>query len=83
MAEEQYYTISQVAEMLNEFPGLTVSSLRFLEKEELVTPERTAGGHRRYTLAQLYIHPLLFQVPADRLGHFSVKHWHQLFELLD
>ena len=52
MAEEQYYTISQVAEMLNEFPGLAVSSLRFLEKE-LVTPERTAGGHRRYTQADV------------------------------
>jgi len=32
---------------------LTVSSLRFLEKEGLVTPERTAGGHRRYTQADV------------------------------
>ena len=54
MAEEEYYTISQVAEMLDsEFPDLTVSSLRFLEKEGLVTPGRTAGGHRRYTQADV------------------------------
>jgi len=50
VVSEEYFTISQVVEKLHsEFPDLTVSSLRFLEKEELVTPERTAGGHRRYT----------------------------------
>jgi len=54
MAEERYYTISQVAETLSqEFPDLTISSLRFLEREGLVTPERTAGGHRRYTQADV------------------------------
>ncbi|MBU0703302.1 MAG: MerR family transcriptional regulator [Chloroflexi bacterium] len=54
MAEEETYTISQVAEMLSqEYEDLTVSSLRFLEKEGLVTPERTAGGHRRYTQADV------------------------------
>ena len=49
VVSKEYFTISQVAEMLNEFPDLTISSLRFLEREGLVTPERTAGGHRRYT----------------------------------
>ena len=54
MTEEEYYTISQVAEMLDsEFPDLTVSSLRFLEKEGLMRPERTTGGHRRYTQAHV------------------------------
>jgi len=54
MTKEQYYTISQVTEALSpEFPDLTVSSLRFLEKEGLVVPERTAGGHRRYTQADI------------------------------
>ncbi len=54
MAEEEYYTISQVAETLSsDFPDLTISSLRFLEKEGLVTPERTAGGHRRYSQADV------------------------------
>jgi len=54
MTEERYYTISQVADTLSpEFPDLTVSSLRFLEKEGLVIPERTAGGHRRYTQADV------------------------------
>jgi len=54
MAEDSCYTISQVVEMLGqEYGDLTVSSLRFLEKEGLVTPERTAGGHRRYTQADV------------------------------
>jgi DNA-binding transcriptional MerR regulator len=54
VTEEEYYTISQVAEMLDsEFPDLTISSLRFLEREGLVRPERTAGGHRRYTQADV------------------------------
>ena len=54
MSEEIYYTISQVVEMLGpEYDDLTVSSLRFLEKEGLVTPERTTGGHRRYSQADV------------------------------
>ncbi len=54
MVEIKYYTISQVVEMLSqEYEDLTVSSLRFLEEEGLVTPERTAGGHRRYTQADV------------------------------
>ncbi|MFH1928614.1 MAG: MerR family transcriptional regulator [Chloroflexota bacterium] len=54
MAENTYYTISQVVEMLGqEYGDLTVSSLRFLEKEGLVIPGRTAGGHRRYTQADV------------------------------
>lgn len=54
MAEERYYTIGQVVELLSpEYPDLTVSSLRFLEKEGLVIPQRTAGGHRRYTPADI------------------------------
>jgi DNA-binding transcriptional MerR regulator len=54
MSEEKYYTIGQVVEMLSrEYQDLTVSSLRFLEQEGLVSPERTDGGHRRYTQADV------------------------------
>ncbi len=48
MSEEQY-TISKTLELLrSEFPDLTLSSLRFLEKEGLLQPHRTQGGHRLY-----------------------------------
>ena len=51
---EKHYTIAQVVDMLSrEYEDVTVSSLRFLEQEGLVTPERTAGGHRRYTQADV------------------------------
>lgn len=49
MSEEQY-TISKTLELLrSEFPDLTLSSLRFLEKEGLLQPHRTQGGHRLYS----------------------------------
>ncbi len=32
-----------------EFPDITISKIRFLEAEGLVTPERTASGYRRFT----------------------------------
>lgn len=42
-------TIGQVVERLSaEFPDVTHSSLRFLEREGLIAPSRTAGGHRLF-----------------------------------
>lgn len=38
-----------VALLQKEFPDLTSSSLRFLEKEGLLHPQRTPGGHRLYS----------------------------------
>ena len=41
--------IGQVRDMLvEEFPDLTISKLRFLEDQGLVTPERSKGGYRLY-----------------------------------
>lgn len=49
MVQGQFYTIGQIVEQLqSEFPDLSPSSLRFLEKEGLLAPQRTAGGHRLY-----------------------------------
>lgn len=43
-------SIGVVLERLNaEFPDVTVSKIRFLESEGLITPERTASGYRRFT----------------------------------
>lgn len=47
--EPDLLTIGRVVELLQqEFPDITVSSLRFLEREGLVTPQRKPGGHRLY-----------------------------------
>src|SRR4051794_23534094 len=32
-----------------DFPDVTISKIRFLEAEGLVTPDRTASGYRRFT----------------------------------
>ncbi len=50
MVQGQLYTIGQIVEQLqSEFPDLSPSSLRFLEKEGLLSPQRTPGGHRLYS----------------------------------
>lgn len=38
-----------VEQLSREYPDITHSSLRFLEREKLVEPERTPGGHRLYS----------------------------------
>ena len=56
-------TIGQVVEQLSaEFPDITHSSLRFLEREGLITPDRTIGGHRLF--------------PADQVNRIrTIKLW--------
>ncbi len=43
-------TIGRVCEELKaEFPSVSISKIRFLEDQRLVTPQRTAGGYRKYS----------------------------------
>ena len=43
-------SIGAVLELLRpDFPDVTISKIRFLEAEGLVTPERTPSGYRRFT----------------------------------
>lgn len=46
---EQYYSISQVAKLLN----LTPQTLRFYEQEGLIHPQKSANGYRRYTMENI------------------------------
>ena len=42
-------SIGEVLSLLKrEFPDITISKIRFLEAEGLITPERTASGYRRF-----------------------------------
>jgi MerR HTH family regulatory protein len=43
------YTMGRAAEMLGTTPGF----LRSLDEAKLITPQRSAGGHRRYSRSQL------------------------------
>ncbi|PKQ28906.1 MAG: hypothetical protein CVT63_00240 [Candidatus Anoxymicrobium japonicum] len=50
VAEEKKYGIGEVQEILvKEFPDVTISKIRFLEKEGLIEPERTKSGYRKYS----------------------------------
>jgi DNA-binding transcriptional MerR regulator len=43
-------SIGAVLDLLRpDFPDVTISKIRFLEAEGLVTPDRTASGYRRFT----------------------------------
>ena len=49
-AGETTYTIGKVVKMLSaSFPDLTVSKVRYLESEGLVSPTRTKSGYRTYS----------------------------------
>jgi DNA-binding transcriptional MerR regulator len=49
--DEDYpaYTMGRAAEMLGTTPGF----LRSLDEAKLITPQRSSGGHRRYSRYQL------------------------------
>ncbi|MDM2321195.1 MerR family transcriptional regulator, partial [Mycobacteroides abscessus] len=43
-------SIGSVLDLLRpEFPDVTISKIRFLESEGLVTPSRSASGYRRFS----------------------------------
>lgn len=54
MTGRDYMTIGEVVDRLvSAYPDLTISKLRFLEDEGLVSPERTPGGYRKFTQVDL------------------------------
>ena len=51
---ENYYTIGEVlALLLEEFPDITISKIRFLESQGLITPERSSSGYRKFTKSEI------------------------------
>ena len=50
MSERPYLSIGEVlALLLEEFPDVTISKIRFLESQGLIAPERTPSGYRKFT----------------------------------
>lgn len=54
MSERTYLTIGEVVDRLKSaYPDLSISKIRFLEEEGLVTPDRTAGGYRKFSASDI------------------------------
>jgi DNA-binding transcriptional MerR regulator len=48
--DRDYLSIGEVlAQLLEEFPDVTISKIRFLESQGLIEPERTPSGYRKFT----------------------------------
>ncbi|WP_286175610.1 MerR family transcriptional regulator [Arthrobacter sp. NEB 688] len=61
-----------VAALAEEFPDVTVSKVRFLEAEGLVTPERTGSGYRRYAEADVERLRYVLRAQRDRFWPLRV-----------
>ena len=61
-----YLTIGEVVEKLRtSFSDLTISKVRYLEDEGLITPDRTPGGYRTFRPADVQRLELIY--PRDHV----------------
>lgn len=68
-----YMTIGEVVETLAKtHPDVTISKIRFLEEEGLVSPERTAGGYRKFTSADLARIELILRLQKEHFLPLAV-----------
>ncbi|MBN2404535.1 MAG: MerR family transcriptional regulator [Coriobacteriia bacterium] len=69
----EYMTIGEVVEHLQEtFSDLSISKVRFLEEEGLVSPDRTAGGYRKFSQADLQRLELVLKLQKDNFMPLAV-----------
>lgn len=75
-------SIGVVLERLrSEFPDVTVSKIRFLESEGLITPQRTASGYRRFTDED--VERLRFILITQRDNYLPLKVIREQLEAMD
>ena len=68
-----YLTIGEVVQRLqNSYPDLSISKVRFLEEEELVAPERTAGGYRKFSQADVSRVEMILRLQKDHFLPLAV-----------
>ncbi len=68
-----YVTIGELVESLQPaHPDLTISKIRFLEDEGLVSPERTAGGYRKFSSSDTARVDLILRLQKERFMPLSV-----------
>jgi len=79
---ERRLTIGKVlAALVEEFPDVTASKIRFLEAEGLVRPHRTASGYRTYSMDDL--ERLRYILAAQRDRYWPLKVIREALDALD
>jgi MerR family transcriptional regulator, light-induced transcriptional regulator len=72
--ETDKVTIGRAVELLaQEFPDVSISSLRFLEREGLLVPERKPGGHRLYSPYHLETIRRIKRWQAERMSLSEIR----------
>ncbi len=73
MSGRDYLTIGEVVQRLQgAYPDLSISKVRFLEEEELVAPERTAGGYRKFSQADVARVEMILRLQKDHFLPLAV-----------
>lgn len=68
-------------QLRGDFPDVTISKIRFLESEGLVTPERTPAGYRRFSSAD--VERLRYVLTAQRDQYLPLKVIKEQLEAID
>ena len=72
MSDRDYLSIGEVlAQLLEEFPDVTISKIRFLESQGLIEPERTPSGYRKFTSAE--VERLRFILREQRTNYLPLR----------
>lgn len=72
MSDRDYLSIGEVlAQLLEEFPDVTISKIRFLESQGLIEPERTPSGYRKFTSSE--VDRLRFILREQRTNYLPLR----------
>jgi len=73
MSSRDYLTIGEVVQRLQPaHPDLSISKVRFLEEEGLITPERTAGGYRKFATTDVGRIEMILRLQRDHFFPLAV-----------
>jgi DNA-binding transcriptional MerR regulator len=73
MSTRDYLTIGEVVQRLQPtYSDLSISKVRFLEEEGLITPERTAGGYRKFALTDVGRIEMILRLQRDHFFPLAV-----------
>lgn len=73
MSSRDYLTIGEVVQKLQPaYPDLSISKVRFLEEEGLISPERTAGGYRKFASSDVSRIEMILRLQRDHFFPLAI-----------